>query len=88
MLALSREARQAIEQFQGRMSGELIVGGSSIPGEYILPALIGPSRRSSRHRDHAAHRRQPAVQEWVAEGRVEIGVVGAAHRRARSSPAS
>jgi len=41
MLALSREARQAIDQFQGRLSGELMVGGSTIPGEYVLPALIG-----------------------------------------------
>jgi DNA-binding transcriptional LysR family regulator len=41
MLSLAREARQAIDQFQGRMSGELVVGGSTIPGEYLLPALIG-----------------------------------------------
>ena len=41
MLALSRETRQAIDQFQGRLSGELLVGGSTIPGEYVLPALIG-----------------------------------------------
>ena len=41
ILALSREARQAMESFQGRMSGELLVGASTIPGEYILPALIG-----------------------------------------------
>ena len=33
LLALSREAKQAIEQFQGRVSGELVVGGSTIPGE-------------------------------------------------------
>ena len=39
MLALASEAQQAIEQFQGRVSGELIVGGSTIPGEYVLPAL-------------------------------------------------
>src|SRR5258707_5542219 len=41
MLALSREARQALDQFQGRLSGQLVVGGSTIPGEYLLPALIG-----------------------------------------------
>src|SRR5262249_23048841 len=28
MLALSREARQALDQFQGRLSGQLVVGGS------------------------------------------------------------
>ena len=31
MLALSREARQAIDQFQGRLSGQLVVGGSHDP---------------------------------------------------------
>src|SRR5438045_8509463 len=41
MLTLAREAQQAVDQLQGRMSGELAVGGSTIPGEYVLPALIG-----------------------------------------------
>jgi DNA-binding transcriptional LysR family regulator len=78
LLALSREARQAIEQFQGRVSGELVLGGSNIPGEYVLPALIGAFRlkypevslslRIGASRD---------VQEWVEQGHVEIGVVGA-----------
>jgi DNA-binding transcriptional LysR family regulator len=78
ILALAREARQAIEQFQGRMSGLLTVGGSTIPGEYVLPALIGAFKAkypeilisllvgSSRQ-----------VSEWVEEGHVELGVVGA-----------
>src|SRR5438045_8503432 len=41
MLALSREAHQALEHFQGRLSGELIVRRRPIPGEYVLPALVG-----------------------------------------------
>ena len=41
ILSLAREAQQAVDQFQGRMTGELLVGGSTIPGEYVLPALIG-----------------------------------------------
>lgn len=78
MLALSREARQAIDQFQGRLSGELIVGGSSIPGEYVLPALIGQFK--AKYPDISislliGSSRQ--VAEWVDEGRVEVGVVGA-----------
>ena len=33
MLAARREARQAMDQFQGRVSGELLVGGShAFPG--------------------------------------------------------
>jgi DNA-binding transcriptional LysR family regulator len=78
LLALAREARQAMESFQGRMSGELLVGASTIPGEYILPALIG--RFKEKFPDIAITLligSSQAVTEWVAEGRAEVGVVGA-----------
>jgi DNA-binding transcriptional LysR family regulator len=78
MLTLAREATQAIEQFQGRVSGELTVGGSTIPGEYVVPELIGAFR--GKYPDvrislliGSSHQ----VQTWVEDGRVEIGVVGA-----------
>jgi DNA-binding transcriptional LysR family regulator len=78
MLKLAEEARQAIERFQGRMSVTLMVGGSTIPGEYVLPALIGQFK--TKYPDilislRVASSRQ--VSEWVDEGRVEVGVVGA-----------
>src|SRR2546422_4654298 len=60
------------------MSGELVVGGSTIPGEYVLPALIG--RFKGKYPDISiclliGSSRQ--VTEWVEAGRVEGGVVGA-----------
>jgi len=78
MLALSREARQALDHFQGRLSGELVVGGSTIPGEYLLPALIG--RFKTLFPDISVclligSSRQ--VTEWIEDGRAEVGVVGA-----------
>src|SRR5688500_17278958 len=45
MLALGRDARQAVDQFQGRLTGDLVVGGRTIPGEYVLPPLIGRFKR-------------------------------------------
>src|SRR5438552_18020665 len=33
MLTLSRDEQQALEHFQGRLSGELIAGGRMSPGE-------------------------------------------------------
>jgi DNA-binding transcriptional LysR family regulator len=78
LLALSREARQAMESFQGRMSGDLLVGASTIPGEYILPGLIG--RFKEKFPDIAITLLigdSQTVTEWVAEGRAEVGVVGA-----------
>jgi DNA-binding transcriptional LysR family regulator len=78
MLKLAEEARQAIDHFQGRMSGTLVVGGSTIPGEYVLPALIGQFK--GKYPDIVITLRVGAsrqVSEWVDEGHVEVGVVGA-----------
>jgi DNA-binding transcriptional LysR family regulator len=78
MLALQREARQAMDRFQGRMSGELAVAGSTIPGEYVLPVLIG--RFKEKFPDISITLRigdTQAVVDWVADGRAEVGVVGA-----------
>jgi DNA-binding transcriptional LysR family regulator len=78
LLALSREARQAMDGFQGRMSGELQVGASTIPGEYVLPAMIG--RFKEKYPDISITLLigdSQAVIDWVAEGRAELGVVGA-----------
>src|SRR5438477_9230566 len=78
MITLAREARQAIDQFQGRLSGELIVGGSTIPGEYVLPALIGQFKTKQADISIVlliGDSRQ--VTEWVDDGRVELAIVGA-----------
>jgi DNA-binding transcriptional LysR family regulator len=78
LLALAREARQAIDQFQGRMSGKLVAGGSTIPGEYLLPALVGQFKGKYPEISISlliGDSRQ--VTEWVEDGRVEVGVVGA-----------
>lgn len=78
LLKLAEEARQAIDRFQGRMSGPLVVGGSTIPGEYVLPGLMGQFK--AKYPDITISLRVGSsrqVSEWVDEGRVEIGVVGA-----------
>jgi DNA-binding transcriptional LysR family regulator len=78
ILALSREASQAIEQFQGRVSGELTIGGSTIPGEYVMPEVIGAFRgKYSDVRISLLIGSSREVTSWVEDGRVEIGVVGA-----------
>src|SRR5256884_5339979 len=38
ILGLAREAQQALDQFQGRMSGELVIGGSTNPRAGLVPA--------------------------------------------------
>lgn len=78
VLGLAREAQQAVDQFLGRLSGELVVGGSTIPGEYLLPALIG--RFKAKYPEILVSLligSSRDVSEWVEDGRVEAGVVGA-----------
>lgn len=78
MVALQREARQAVDAFQGSMSGTLLVGASTIPGEYVLPALVG--RFKAKYPDISITLLigdSQTVVDWVVEGRAELGVVGA-----------
>ncbi len=78
ILELHREARQAVDQFQGRMSGELVIAASTIPGEYVLPALIG--RFKEKYPDISISLLigdTQRVVEWVLEGRAELAVAGA-----------
>src|SRR5215470_15846725 len=41
LLAFKRETVAAVEQFHGTLSGELWIGGSNIPSEYLLPQKLG-----------------------------------------------
>ncbi|HHL40068.1 MAG TPA: LysR family transcriptional regulator [Deltaproteobacteria bacterium] len=77
IVRLKHEARQAIDQFTGTMKGVLEVGASTIPGEYILPRLIGEFKRA--HPDVRPVLRvgdTRSIYGEVLAGRVEVGVVG------------
>ncbi len=41
LLLLSDETRSVMASFNGKVAGRLVIGGSTIPGGYILPAVIG-----------------------------------------------
>lgn len=41
LLSLRDEAEEALFLFHGKMKGHLAVGGSTIPGTYIIPRLVG-----------------------------------------------
>jgi DNA-binding transcriptional LysR family regulator len=77
LLAFKRETLAAVEQFHGTLSGELWVGGSNIPGEYLLPQILGAFVKKNpavkpilRIRDSAG------VVEDLLDGKVELGFVG------------
>src|SRR5687767_14262869 len=74
LLAFKRETVAALEQFQGTLTGELWVGGSNIPGEYLLPQKLGAFVKKYpgikpilRIRDSAG------VVEDILDGKVELG---------------
>ncbi len=78
MLNLRREASRALELYRGRMSGELELGGSTIPGQYILPSLIGRFKQSFANiRIKLVIADTMKITHMVLEGSLELGVVGA-----------
>ncbi|HWP58485.1 MAG TPA: selenium metabolism-associated LysR family transcriptional regulator [Candidatus Acidoferrales bacterium] len=84
LLAFKREAIAAIEQFHGAPSGELWVGGSNNPGEYLLPPRLGAFVKKYpgikpilRIGDSAS------IVEDLLDGKVELGFVGVKNRDER-----
>ena len=84
LLAFKREAVAAVEQFHGTLSGELWIGGSNIPGEYLLPQKLGaftekyPAIRPVLRIGDSA-----GIVEDLLDGKVELGVVGTKKSDAR-----
>jgi len=77
VVALKRETVAAIEQFQGVLKGDLIVGGSNIPGEYVLPQKLGAF--INKHPEVKPVLRigdSAGIVDDVLNGKVELGFVG------------
>ncbi|MBI2087629.1 MAG: LysR family transcriptional regulator [Deltaproteobacteria bacterium] len=77
LLALKRETVAALHDFQGRVLGELRIGGSNIPGEYILPHKLGAFvRKYPEVRPVLRIGDSAGIVEAVLDGKVELGYVG------------
>jgi DNA-binding transcriptional LysR family regulator len=84
LLAFKRETVAAVEQFHGTLSGELWVGGSNIPGEYLLPQKLGAFlKKYPAIRPILRIGDSTSVVEDLLDGKVELGIVGAKTRDAR-----
>jgi DNA-binding transcriptional LysR family regulator len=78
MLNLRREASRTLEMYRGKMSGELELGGSTIPGQYILPALIGSFKEDFVDiKITLVIADTMKITQMVLNGSLELGVVGA-----------
>jgi DNA-binding transcriptional LysR family regulator len=75
---LRRDALNALSEFSQGIRGELCLGASTIPGEYILPKLLGKFKREHPHLVVGLKiaDTQQIVQE-VLKGDVEFGLIGA-----------
>ncbi|ROR02924.1 selenium metabolism-associated LysR family transcriptional regulator [Desulfosoma caldarium] len=86
IIQIKEEAVQAMAAYRGDLAGTVHVGASTIPGNYILPRLIGSFKQH-----------HPAVQisvfigatkevaEAVADGKQELGLVGSQWKDRRLS---
>lgn len=77
LLDMKRTARMEMEGFLGIRQGEVHMGGSTIPGEYILPRVIG--RFNEKYPSisvvlNIADTRE--IESRVLEGTLELGVIG------------
>lgn len=75
---LKREAEQRLNSLKGDLKGELKVGASTIPGEYIVPPMLG------RFREHCPGILLSMIIEDtkrvitdILNNKIELGIVGA-----------
>jgi DNA-binding transcriptional LysR family regulator len=78
LLELRDEARQEIEGIAGNVNGLLKIGGSTIPGAYILPERIGAFKKKYPAPSiHLYINDTAKTTESVLNGDLQIGVIGA-----------
>jgi DNA-binding transcriptional LysR family regulator len=78
LLSLRDETEMAIHEFNGKIKGKLVVGGSTIPGGYILPRIIGAF--STRYPEVSMHLIIGDTRKIINDtlsGECEFGIVGA-----------
>ena len=46
LITLREEAEAALSVFHGKMKGRLVIGGSTIPGAYVIPRFVGSFKTS------------------------------------------
>jgi DNA-binding transcriptional LysR family regulator len=78
LVALRDRTEAVMAEFSGKMKGRLSIGGSTIPGGYLLPRIIGLfSKRYPEVRISLKVGDTSEILSMVATGRIEAGVVGA-----------
>lgn len=77
VLALKKATLASLDQFHGHVRGDLLIGGSNIPGEYILPPKLAVFlRKFSEVKPVLRIGDSAGIVQAVLGGEVEIGFVG------------
>jgi len=78
ILSDRREALSAVSEFSLGIRGELQLGASTIPGEYLLPELIAGFKQDFPQISFSLKMSDTKeVAQYVLQGVVELGMVGA-----------
>lgn len=78
LLSLNEDTENAMAEFSGKIKGRIIVGGSTIPGGYLLPRIIGLF--SSKYPDVRISLiigDTTEILDKTLAGNIEVSVVGA-----------
>ena len=78
ILSFRKDLLNALSEFSQAIRGELSLGASTIPGEYLLPKLMGGFRREHPHfiiSLKIADTRE--IIQYVLQDNVEFGIIGA-----------
>lgn len=77
LLEMKKTACLEMQDFLGVKRGEVRIGGSTIPGEYILPGIIGHFRESYPMISVSLTVGSSGdIEDLVLEGHFELGVIG------------
>ena len=77
LLDMKKTTRLEMEKFLGLKQGEILLGGSTIPGEYIIPQLIGKFYEKYPFISvvlTVAGSRE--IEEMILSGNIELGIIG------------
>jgi DNA-binding transcriptional LysR family regulator len=78
ILSYSHKIEAAMAEFNGRIKGRLLIGGSTIPGAYLLPRMIGAfTAQYPEVTISLVVEDTEKVIDGVMSGNLEMGVVGA-----------
>jgi DNA-binding transcriptional LysR family regulator len=78
LIALRDRTEAAMAEFSGKIKGHLVIGGSTIPGGYLLPRIIGLFTKSYPEVQISLKVGDTSeILNKVLAGHIEAGVVGA-----------